>query len=137
MGSRRKAREAACRILYQMDLRQEWDEAHIAPYWELIGESPPDATRAYAEEIVRGVLAELASLDGTVEQTARHWSVERMPTIDRNILRAAAWELTGAPRLPAGVVIDEWLEISKKYGTEESPAFVNGILDRIAKRLQE
>lgn len=133
MGSRRQAREAACQILYQMDMLNEWSEARIAPYWNLVDAAPERDARKYAESIVRGVMADRGRIDEALERTATNWALGRMALIDRNILRAAAWELTGEPKLPPGVVIDEWVEIAKKYGADQSPSFVNGILDRIAK----
>lgn len=133
MGSRRKAREAACQILYQMDILGDWDERHIAPYWQLLDAPPQRESRKYAENIVYGVLRERERIDRLLATTAHNWSLERMAAIDRNILRAATWELTGEPKLPPGIVIDEWIEIAKKYGAENSATFVNGILDKIAK----
>lgn len=134
MGARRKAREAACQILYQMDILNEWSDRHVAPFWTLLDEQPERDSRKYAESIVAGVLADRARLDALVSSTATNWSMERMGAIDRNILRAASWELSGEHRLPPGVVIDEWVEIAKKFGGENSPSFINGILDKIAKR---
>jgi N utilization substance protein B len=134
MGSRRKAREAACQILYQMDLLNDWDSRHIAPFWTLLDDNPDRDSRKYAESIVHGVLSERETIDIMVTKTAKNWSMDRMGAIDRNILRAAAWEMHGDPKLPAGVVIDEWVEIAKRYGGEQSPSFVNGILDNIAKQ---
>jgi N utilization substance protein B len=134
MGSRRKAREAACQILYQMDITGDWDERRITPYWQLLDDQPERDSRKYAESIVTGVLDDRSSLDAIVSETAKNWALDRMGAIDRNILRAATWELRGEPQLPAGVVIDEWVEIAKKYGGEQSPSFINGILDQIAKR---
>ncbi len=133
MGSRRQAREAACQILYQMDLREEWDEAHILSFWNLLERQPDRESRKYAEAIVGGVLRERPRLDEQVEKAARNWSLDRMGMIDRNILRAAAWEMTGEPALSPGIVIDEWLDIARDFGSDDSPAFVNGILDRIAQ----
>lgn len=134
MGSRRKAREAACQILYQMDITGDWGEHRIAPYWHLLDTQPERESRKYAEAVVLGVLAARSGLDAMVTEIAKNWALDRMGAIDRNILRAAAWELTGEPKLPPGVVIDEWVEIAKRYGGEQSPSFINGILDQIAKR---
>jgi N utilization substance protein B len=131
---RRKSREAACQLLYQMDLLNDWDERRIAPFWTLLDAAPERDVRKYAESIVLGVLGMRAEIDALVQKIATNWSLDRMALIDRNILRAAAWELRGEPKLPPGVVIDEWLEIAKRYGGDQSPAFINGILDQLAKQ---
>ena len=135
MGTRRQAREAACQMLYQMDVRHEWQDQHIAPFWHLLEELPSRDGRKYAEAIVRGILDERERLDKLVAETSKNWSIERMAAIDRNILRAAAWEMTGPSKLAPGIVIDEWVEIAKKFGTDQSPAFINGILDQVAKKV--
>ncbi len=131
-GSRRQAREAACQLLYQMDLRQDWKSGQATQFWKLLDAPPERDSRKYAETIVDGVTEYLTELDKTISTCAKNWAVERMAMIDRNILRAAAWELL-YEQLPAGVAINEWLEIAKRYGGEETPSFINGILDRIAK----
>jgi transcription antitermination protein NusB len=133
MGTRRQAREAACQILYQMDLLEDWNSRHIAPFWQMLDGEAPRQTRKYAESIVAGVLEGRERLDETLSRIAKNWTIDRMGHIDRNILRAAAWEMFGEPKLPAGVVIDEWVEIAKKFGSDQSPSFINGILDQIAK----
>jgi N utilization substance protein B len=82
---------------------------------------------------VRGVLSDRDALDARIEAASEHWRLARMPVVDRNILRIGAWELTARSDIPASVAINEAIEVAKKFGGAESRAFVNGILDRIAK----
>jgi N utilization substance protein B len=92
--------------------------------------------RAFAEELVEGVVRERAALDGIIAAAAENWRIERMAVVDRNILRMAVFELAKAPGTPAVVVLDEAIEVGKKYGSEQSGAFLNGILDAIRKRIE-
>ncbi len=100
---------------------------HVAPTSEI--EADAEA-RAYTEELVRGVAAELTAIDAAIGKASTHWRLERMPRVDRNILRIAAWEL----RRDVGraVVIDEAVELAKRFGNEGSGSFVNGVLTKIA-----
>jgi N utilization substance protein B len=91
-----------------------------------------ERARAFAEEIVRGVDAHRAALDARIAAHARNWRVERMPAVDRNVLRIATWELM-CTDTPESVVIDEAVDIARDFGSERSPAFVNGVLDAIAR----
>lgn len=135
MGRRRKAREIALQFLYQLDLHGADDpEPHAGEFW---ARHPVDAeTRAFAETLVRGTKAHQAKADQLITQYAEHWDLERMAVVDRNILRLATWELLWHADVPPKVVINEAIEIAKKFGTEESSRFVNGILDRVLKELR-
>jgi len=135
MGKRRKARELALQFLYQLDLRDEDDpEAHAAEFW---ARHPVDrATREFAETLVRGVKREQARTDELISRYAEHWELDRMAVVDRNILRMALWELLWGQDVPAKVVINEAIELAKKFGTEDSGRFVNGLLDRIWKEVR-
>ena len=105
-------------------------ETVIRDFWR---ELPGDAEgRAYADEVVRGVHDELEDTDERIRAASRNWRLERMTRVDRNLLRIGAWELTRRADVPRAVIIDEAVEIAKRYGTAESGAFVNGVLDRIA-----
>jgi N utilization substance protein B len=136
MGARSLAREAALMILFGAETTTSTDEL-LAHFWRALA---PDAsiaadpeTRVYAEEIVRGVLAEHEAVDAAIRKASANWRLERMSRVDRNILRLAAWELIHDQ--PRAVVIDEAVELGKRFGTEDSSAFVNGVLDRIASNL--
>ena len=134
MGDRRKAREMALQALYTIDLRGPW-EAGGGDSSEFLYEKdrwPSSAEHACA--ILAGVLENHESIDGLIQRAADHWSVSRMNLIDRNILRIAVYELLFCEDVPMKVSINEAIELGKMYGTRETTRFLNGILDRIAKR---
>jgi N utilization substance protein B len=117
-------------MLYALDTTGQAVEAVIANFWR---ESPGDPEgRAYADELVRGVASNLVSTDALIEAASENWRLERMSRVDRNILRLGAWELSARLEVPRAVILDEAVETAKRYGNEESSAFVNGVLDRIA-----
>ena len=117
---RRQAREQVLRALFQRDFLGE-----IEPE-----EQPQDA---YAREVLQGIEAHQPEIDQLIRERAEGWRLERLHSVDRNILRLAIYELLYREDVPPEVAIDEAIELAKKYGTERSPAFINGILDRIYK----
>jgi N utilization substance protein B len=134
-ASRRRSREAALQVLYAVDVAQrdrpeptaqEMFESASA-HFEL-----PEGARAFAKELVLGVVAQREELDARIARHAAHWRVERMTAVDRNVLRLAAFEL-GTSGTPTPVVIDEAVELARRFGGERSPAFVNGVLDALAR----
>ena len=130
MGARTTAREAALQMLFAIEASDGDIEQAIGDFWR---ELPGDAEgRPYADEAVRGVRATLADLDARIVRASKNWRLERMTRVDRNLLRLGAWELVTKTDVPRAVVLDEAVELAKRYGTEESGAFVNGVLDRIA-----
>lgn len=142
-GARRLAREWALQVLYRLDTTASLtdlavvDEAlvqHREAFAEEALVESPDAA-AYCDELVRGVTLRLGEIDAVVRRASQHWRLDRMTRVDRNILRVAALELVEG-RVPARVVINEGIEVAKRFGAEESGAFVNGILDRIAQDLE-
>lgn len=134
MGARRAAREVALKVLYQLDLSGGDPEEVLEAYWE---EHPvPEGVRQYAERLVRASWREREHLDTTIARLSEHWALRRMGVIDRSILRFAACELLLFEDIPPKVAINEAIEVAKKYGTEDSPAFVNGILDRIKQEAE-
>jgi len=134
MGRRRKAREIALQFLYQLDLHGAVDpEPYEAEFWAR--HHVDDAAREFAERLVRGTKQNQAKVDGLLGQYAEHWDLERMAVVDRNILRMALYELAWHPEVPPKVVINEAIEIAKKFGTQESSRFVNGVLDRVLREL--
>jgi N utilization substance protein B len=149
MGTRRRAREFALQILYQLDAQQQLaDEQAIAIFWRNFAASAEatttsDATAApelgeaqpFAEKLVRGVRQHLAELDAQIQSASKNWRIERMARVDRNLLRLALYELKYEDDVPAKVAINEAIEIAKRFGTAESGAFVNGILDRCREEL--
>ena len=135
MSKRRKAREVALQFLYQLDLQGEGDPAPYAgEFWAL---HPLDADmRDFADAIVRGVKASQAKVDDIITRYTEHWDLDRMAVVDRNILRLAVYELGWRAETPPKVVINEAIEIAKKFGTRESSRFINGILDRVHRELR-
>ena len=131
MGARRKGRECALQLLFQADLsKSSLDEAHQL-YWKLHPKS--DEIRQYADFIYLGTREHLTDIDALIQRYSEHWRLERMAAVDRNILRAAVFEFLHERETPTTVVINEALEIARKYSTEESTQFINGILDAINK----
>ncbi len=132
MPSRRRAREFSLKALYQMDISKRWDVEEALGDKGLIDRKGVDME--YSMRLIRGVIGHLHSLDRMIEDASEHWRIERMNVVDRNILRLAVFELLYCTDVPYKVVIDEAVELGKVYGTEDSPSFINGILDAIAKR---
>jgi len=132
MGKRRKAREVALQFLYQLDQHGAEDPApHGDEFW---ARHPVDAdTQAFADALVRGSKQQQGKIDQLLAQYTEHWDLDRMAVVDRNILRMAVYELLGAPDVPPKAVINEAIEIAKKFGTTESSRFINGVLDRILR----
>ena len=129
---RRRAREYALQILFQLELAgTELNDDLLKAFWKGINHEPDDL-KEFTQIIVHETLANLDKIDETIKKAAKNWSLERMAAIDRNILRAATYELSFREDIPASVTINEALEIAKKFSTEESASFINGILDRIA-----
>jgi N utilization substance protein B len=145
MGTRRRAREFALQILYQLDVQEQLsDDQAIGMFWrnfaataEAEGAAAPDLgeIQPFAEKLVRGVREHLAALDAQIQGASKNWRLERMARVDRNLLRMALFELKHVEDVPAKVAINEAIEIAKRYGTNESSAFVNGILDRCREEL--
>jgi N utilization substance protein B len=127
VGVRRRGRELALQMLYQHELAGTDPETIFASFDEL--RDAPVEAREFAVTLVRGVVERLTELDAQIGEQADHWRLERMATVDRNILRLALFELRFAPDTPAAVVIDEAVEIAKRFGSERSSQFVNGVLD--------
>ena len=134
MPSRRKSRQRALQILFLWDLRrQAVAEAIDGFYHTLYPEENPERD-PFVAELVRGTVENLEDLDRQIARHAEHWRMERMPAVDRNILRLAAYEMSRGGT-PAAVAIDEALELARKFSGEESVQFVNGVLDAIHRDL--
>ena len=134
-GPRRHAREAALQVLYSADLARRIDPAAILDVYESIADEVtlPAKGRERARALVLGVVANLKEIDERLERASPRWRLSRMAAVDRNVLRIAAYELLFEPEIPAEVVIDEAVEIARRYAGEASPAFVNGVLDQLAR----
>ena len=138
MGARRTARERALQALYKLEMtqgattREALDAAWAASSED--GTPEPDAVK-FAKEIVEGVEAHSEEIDGLIERHSHNWRLDRMSRIDRNVLRLGIFELKYRPDIPRKVTINEAVELGKNFGNEESSAFVNGLLDRVAVAL--
>lgn len=135
MATRRQGRELALQALYALDLAAARDGRALQLFWENF--SPDASVRKFAGELVEGVVSNLKDIDGNIEKASKHWSKGRMAKVDLNILRLAVFELLFRQDIPKNVTLNEAIEVAKKYGTEDSPAFVNGILDEIATMVPE
>jgi N utilization substance protein B len=135
MGARHSGREAALQMLFQLESSGMSVEQAIDLFWRSFGADADPEGRTYAEEAVRGVWAGLAELDDRIAKASTHWRVERMARVDRNVLRLGTWELGNRADVPRAVVLDEAVELAKAFGSDESSAFVNGVLNRIADTL--
>lgn len=135
--SRHRSRHRAVQILYQCDIRGIAPEEAVRNYYGGLyteeAEETPGRDR-FMEELVDGTFDRRPAIDAQIEQHSEHWRVERMPAVDRNILRLAVFELMQG-KLPAPVVIDEALELARRFSGQESVAFMNGVLDAIRKKL--
>ena len=158
MGTRRAARELALQALYQLDVAGAGDPG-VALFWSHLdaerAEVHPGASEArgarsaraldgppgeldaqvFARELVDGVAAHRERIDALIAASAEHWRLPRLSRVDLSLLRLATFELLGRADIPASVTIDEAIEIARRFGSEDSPAFVNGVLDHIAQVL--
>jgi N utilization substance protein B len=131
MGARTSGREAALQMLFAVDAAKHPAARIIEDFWR---EFPGDAEgRPYADETLRGVLEQRDALDEMIKASSSKWRLERMNPIDRNILRLGVYELVHRTEIPLAVIIDEGVELAKRYGGDNSPKFVNGVLDELAK----
>jgi N utilization substance protein B len=131
MSARSHGREAALQMLFAIDAAGHPGDGVISDFWR---EFPGDGeARPYADEVVRGVCNDPKSLDELITRASQNWRLERMSRIDRNILRLGTWELLHKQDVPVAVIIDEAVELAKRYGNENSGSFINGVLNRVAQ----
>ena len=137
-AGRRRAREAALRMLYQSEVGRASAFEAIATYWPAhdADRELTDAQRDFANNLVRGTLDRIKEIDAILASHAQNWRVERMAVIDRLVLRLAIYELLADPDTPSRVVINEALELARTFSTEESVKFINGMLDAIRKKIE-
>ena len=139
MGKRRDGREAAVQYLYQVDLHKERESHSFTDFWELRsgpGKAPvTPKIRAFTEQIIAGVTGSLSELDECIKKYTANYEIHRLAAVDRNILRVAIYEMLHSPDVAPVIIINEAIEIAKKFGGEKSGGFVNGILDRVKQDL--
>lgn len=134
-GVRRKGREAALQLLYQIEFSKDASPHAFEDFWHSrSGREHPE--RPFAEALVRTVLDRRAEIDALIDSAADNWQLDRIARMDLNLLRIGVAELTGADPLPPEIVLDEAVEIARKYCDAGAPAFVNGVLDRVARDLR-
>lgn len=146
MRSRRKARQAALQALYQCDMQNCWDSSLVNLYYDIY-QTPQDSpdnpslikleqdNLEFSKILVQGVLDNLNYIDKKISKASIHWVISRMAVVDRNILRLACFEMVFVSDIPLNVSINEAIELAKTFGSHESPVFINGVLDKIAKTL--
>ena len=141
MGNRRTARERALQALYQLDMAGQGSGPEaLESAWGASADQAPardPSAHAFALELVEGVRGHLAEIDSLIEAHSHNWRLDRMSRIDRNVLRLGIFELAHRPEIPRKVTLNESVELAKTFGTEESSAFINGLLDRVAIALQK
>jgi transcription antitermination protein NusB len=135
VGKRTKARECALQMLYQWDMTREPMDRVAGLFWQV--RSGTDEMKAMAERLARGAQADLERLDEAIGKALTRWRFERVAPLDRNVMRIAAYELIREPATPPAVVIDEAVELAKRFGEADSPAFVNGVLDAVRRAVRD
>jgi N utilization substance protein B len=133
MSVRRRAREIALQVLYQLDISQGDPGEVLALYWENFRPSPK--AREFCQKLVEGVRGSQGEIDPFIEENSENWTLKRMAAVDRNILRLATFELLYCPEIPFKATLNEAIELAKRFGSDDSGAFINGILDKIHSSL--
>jgi transcription antitermination protein NusB len=137
MGTRRKARECALQMLFAADVARTKEDVLARDYWNELGEPDVDeATREFATKLAVGTLVKLEEVDAKIRSRAEHWRIPRMAIVDRNVLRLAVYEFL-FEQTPHTVVINEALEIARRFSTFEATQFINGILDAVKHDLEK
>jgi N utilization substance protein B len=134
MGTRRKSRELVLQMLFQADMGKQGADDVRRVFWNERKDIGPEV-QGFAEDLFRVATDRTVEIDGLIEGHAEHWRMERMAAVDRNILRAAVAELLGFPATPRAVIINEALEIARKFSGPESIQFINGVLDSVGRDL--
>ena len=129
MSVRRRAREIALQVLYQLDISQDAPKEALSVYFDNF--RPSEKAREFCQRLIEGVCQNREEIDRLIEENAENWTLKRMTVVDRNILRVATFELTHCSDIPFKASLNEAIELAKKYGADDSGAFINGILDRI------
>ena len=130
MGIRRRGRELALQALYQIEITGDASPAPLELFWSYFEGNVK--ARDFARRLVSGVVMHREKIDQLIEQSTDHWKLSRMPKVDLTILRLATYELLFCPDIPLNVSIDEAIEVSKRFSSEDSATFINGVLDHVA-----
>jgi N utilization substance protein B len=135
MGTRRQARELAMQALFYMDMQKDASEEMLKDFCDCF--CPSKKSRPFLIRLVTGVLGTKGRIDALVERFSQNWKISRMSCVDRNVMRIAVYEMLYCDDIPPKVSINEAIDIGKKFGTQESGAFINGIMDSIRGALEE
>jgi N utilization substance protein B len=135
MGTRRRSRELAMQALFHMDMNANLSEDQLELYLSCF--PPSKKTHTFFLKLVRGVIRAGSELDSVIERFSSNWKISRMSCVDRNVLRLAVFEMLYCKDIPAKVSINEAIDVGKKFGTEESGAFINGILDSVRINIEK
>jgi transcription antitermination protein NusB len=135
MGTRRKSRELTLQMLFQADMGKQRPEQVRTTFWRERGEVDAEV-QGFAEDLFRVASDRATEIDSLIERHTEHWRMDRMAAVDRNILRAGVAELLGFPSTPRAIVINEAIEIARKFSSPESVQFINGVLDSVGRDLE-
>jgi len=136
MGTRRKSRELVLQMLFQADMGKQTAEQVRRTFWSEHTSAQEDV-RGFADDLFRVAMDRSAEVDALIERHAEHWRMDRMAAVDRNLLRGAVAEMMGFPATPRAVVINEALEIARRFSSPESVQFINGVLDSVGRDLEK
>ena len=134
MGTRRKSRELTMQMLFQGDLGKQTPDEVRTLFWASVTDVDAE-TRGFAEDLYRIATSRREEIDALIELHSQNWRLERMPVVDRSLLRSGIAEMLGYPKTPAAIVINESLEVGRRYAAPESIHFLNGVLDAVARDL--
>jgi transcription antitermination protein NusB len=137
MGARRKARICALQMLFQYDVARPSVEELTRSYWEAFGDDMGNVPHEFSDKLAVGAISHLDEIDALIKRRAENWRIQRMAVVDRNLLRLAIYEFLFESDTPKTVVINEALEIARRFSTFEATQFINGILDAIKRDLED
>jgi len=135
MGHRRKAREETLRILFQLEFEEIKSDTVVVQYWK--NRKIHKDIKEYSTFLVSGIISHMGEIDDTIQSVSEHWRISRMALVDRNILRMAVFEMLYEENIDSAVVINEAIEIARKYSGDEAATFVNGVLDAARKKIKK
>jgi N utilization substance protein B len=137
MGVRRKSREYALQMLFQWDITHDPIDKIITTFWDSMETPESPEVIEFANELAIGTIEQVETIDVLLQRHAENWRLDRMAGVDRNLLRLAVYEFRSDAKLPKAVIINEAIEIARRFSSQESPQFINGILDSVRKEVEQ
>jgi len=137
MGVRRKSREFALQMLFQWDITHDPIDRIITTFWESVETPETPEVIEFANALATGTIDQVEKIDVLLQRHAEHWRLDRMAGVDRNLLRLATYEFLDDAKIPKAVIINEAIEIARRFSTQESPQFINGILDSVRREVEQ